>query len=112
MVSFSPVMLDTCPLLMVSTAGYSVVSSLTILSGHYVENTGNTTLRFLEIFKSGTLFTLLHAFRTSLTISADKFEDVSLNQWLALTPPELVKDHLQFDDAVFAKLNTTKAIVV
>lgn len=30
--------------------------------GHYVENTGNTTLRFLEVFKS------------------EKFEDISLNQ--------------------------------
>lgn len=27
--------------------------------GHYVENTGNTTLRFLEIFNSGTLGFLL-----------------------------------------------------
>src|SRR5205085_3317332 len=40
--------------------------------GHYIENTGNTTLRFLEIFKS------------------DYYADVSLDQWLALTPPELV----------------------
>jgi oxalate decarboxylase/phosphoglucose isomerase-like protein (cupin superfamily) len=40
--------------------------------GHYVENTGNTTLGFLEIFKS------------------DYYADVSFNQWLALTPPELV----------------------
>jgi oxalate decarboxylase len=37
--------------------------------GHYVENTGNATLRFLEIFKS------------------DSYADVSLDQWLALTPP-------------------------
>ncbi|QRW25013.1 oxalate decarboxylase [Rhizoctonia solani] len=36
--------------------------------GHYVENIGNTTLKFLEIFNS------------------DKYEDISLNQWLALTP--------------------------
>lgn len=35
--------------------------------GHYVENTGNTTLRFLEIFKS------------------DYYADVSLDQWLALS---------------------------
>ncbi|CAE6392127.1 unnamed protein product, partial [Rhizoctonia solani] len=41
--------------------------------GHYVENIGNTTLKFLEIFNS------------------DKYEDISLNQWLALTPPEMVK---------------------
>jgi oxalate decarboxylase/phosphoglucose isomerase-like protein (cupin superfamily) len=41
--------------------------------GHYVENTGNTTMKYLEIFKT------------------DKYEDISLNQWLALTPPEMVK---------------------
>jgi oxalate decarboxylase len=36
--------------------------------GHYIENTGHTTLRFLEMFKS------------------DYCADVSLDQWLALTP--------------------------
>ncbi|KAF9262429.1 Bicupin, oxalate decarboxylase/oxidase [Marasmius fiardii PR-910] len=62
--------------------------------GHYVENTGNTTLRFLEIFNT------------------DRFQDISLNQWLALTPPELVKAHLDLDDATIAKLSKTKPIVV
>ncbi|TCD61848.1 hypothetical protein EIP91_007838 [Steccherinum ochraceum] len=62
--------------------------------GHYVENTGNTTLRFLEIFKS------------------DRFQDISLNQWLALTPPDLVKAHLQLDDATIAKLSKTKPTVI
>ncbi|GJE85584.1 oxalate decarboxylase family bicupin [Phanerochaete sordida] len=61
--------------------------------GHYVENTGNTTLRFLEVFKS------------------DKFEDISLGQWLALTPPEIVKAHLQLSDETISKLNTTKVVV-
>ncbi|KAI0684759.1 oxalate decarboxylase [Cytidiella melzeri] len=61
--------------------------------GHYVENTGNTTLQFLEVFKS------------------DKFEDISLNQWLALTPPDIVKAHLQLSDDVMEKLNTTKVTV-
>ncbi|KAF8650595.1 hypothetical protein AX16_005180 [Volvariella volvacea WC 439] len=62
--------------------------------GHYVENTGNTTLRFLEIFNS------------------DRFEDISLNQWLALTPPELVRSHLGFDDETLAALSKTKNTVV
>jgi oxalate decarboxylase len=44
--------------------------------GHYVENTGATPVRFLEIFKS------------------DYFADVSLDQCMALTPPELVEAHL------------------
>ena len=45
--------------------------------GHYIENTGNTPLRFLKIFKS------------------DYYADVSLDQWLAYTPPELVNAHLR-----------------
>ncbi|KAF9262444.1 oxalate oxidase [Marasmius fiardii PR-910] len=62
--------------------------------GHYVENIGNTTLRFLEIFNT------------------DRFQDISLNQWLALTPPELVKAHLKLDDETIAKLSKTKPIVM
>lgn len=62
--------------------------------GHYVENTGNSTLRFLEIFRD------------------DKFQDVSLNQWLALTPPELVKAHLGFSDEIISKLTETKQSVI
>ncbi|KIK54810.1 hypothetical protein GYMLUDRAFT_48363 [Collybiopsis luxurians FD-317 M1] len=62
--------------------------------GHYVENTGNTTLKYLEIFNS------------------DRFEDISLNQWLALTPPSLVKAHLNLDDETIAKLSKTKPIII
>ncbi|THH09032.1 hypothetical protein EW145_g2308 [Phellinidium pouzarii] len=62
--------------------------------GHFVENTGNTTLQFLELFNS------------------DVVEDVSMQQWLALTPPALVKAHLGFDDATIAALNKTKQFVV
>lgn len=61
--------------------------------GHYVQNVGNTTLRFLEIFNS------------------PRFQDISLNQWLALTPPELVKAHLDLSDDVIAKLTKTKVVV-
>jgi hypothetical protein len=50
--------------------------------GHYIENTGNTRLRFLEIFKSS------------------YYAAVSLNQWMALTPPELVEAHLNLDKQV------------
>ncbi|KAI0316453.1 oxalate decarboxylase [Amylostereum chailletii] len=64
--------------------------------GHYVENVGNDTLHFLEIFKTGKY----------------RFQDISLSQWLALTPPALVKAHLGFDDATIAHLNKTKQVVV
>jgi len=62
--------------------------------GHYVQNIGNTTLKYLEIFNSA------------------KFEDVSLNQWLALTPPAVVKAHLGFSDETIALLTKTKATVI
>jgi oxalate decarboxylase len=63
-------------------------------TGHYVENTGTTTLRFLEVFKSST------------------YADVSLNQWLALTPPELVQAHLKLDPQALAALHKQKFPVV
>jgi len=46
---------------------------------HYIQNTGNTDLRFLEMFKS------------------DRFQDFSLSEWLTHTPPELVMAHLNID---------------
>src|ERR1700736_5195568 len=51
-------------------------------TGHYIENTGKTALRFLELFKSS------------------YYADISLNQWLALTPSELVQAHLKLDPKV------------
>ena len=32
------------------------------------------------------------------------YPDVSLNQWMALTPPELVKGHLNLDDTAMNAL--------
>jgi oxalate decarboxylase len=37
---------------------------------------------------------------------------VSLNQWLALTPPELVEGHLKLDKAVMDALQQRKFPVV
>ncbi len=62
--------------------------------GHYVENTGETPLRFLEMFKSS------------------YYADVSLNQWLALTPPELVQVHLRLGPEAAAAFRQEKAPVV
>ncbi|RRZ96945.1 cupin domain-containing protein [Erwinia sp. 198] len=62
--------------------------------GHYVENTGDRPLRFLELFKSS------------------YYADISLNQWLASTPPQLVRQHLHLDDAFMQALDKTKKPVV
>ncbi|MDA0159947.1 cupin domain-containing protein [Solirubrobacter ginsenosidimutans] len=70
------------------------VGSVPFPMGHYIENTGTTTLRFLELFR------------------ADRYADVSLEQWMALTPPELVAAHLNIDRATVAALPKGKQIVV
>ncbi len=62
--------------------------------GHYVENIGTTPLRFLELFKS------------------DYFADVSLAHWLAFTPHELVRAHLNIDESVLEKISKNKRPVV
>lgn len=61
---------------------------------HYIENTGTTTMRFLETFRS------------------DHYEDLSLRSWLALTPHELVRAHLRIDESVLAKIGPYRAPVL
>src|ERR1700729_563158 len=64
--------------------------------GHYILNTGTEPVRFLEMFKS------------------PRYADISLNQWLALTPPELVKAHLNLDDQATTTItaNKTKPLII
>ena len=38
--------------------------------------------------------------------------DVSLNQWMALTPPELVQQHLNLDQQTLAALRKDKPVIV
>ncbi len=61
---------------------------------HYVQNTGSEPLKFLELFRS------------------PRFEDVSLNQWLALTPALLVKSHLGLDQSTIDSMSKTKRNIV
>lgn len=70
------------------------VGSIPRAMPHYVENTGKDTLRFLEMFRS------------------PKFEDVPLAQWLAFTPHELVRAHLNIDESVLAKVPKRKMPIV
>jgi oxalate decarboxylase len=58
--------------------------------GHYVENVGDTDLVFMEIFK------------------AERFAEVSLTQWLACTPPELVAAHLNMDPALVRQFSKAR----
>ncbi|GEC93686.1 oxalate decarboxylase family bicupin [Brevibacillus brevis] len=63
-------------------------------TGHYIQNTGTETVWFLEMFKS------------------DHFVDVSLNQWMALTPHELVASNLCIGPELLDALRKDKWPVV
>jgi oxalate decarboxylase len=62
--------------------------------GHYIENTGDTTLRFLALFKT------------------DHFAEISLAQWMAVTPPELVQGDLNLPREVMNALPKKKPFIV
>jgi oxalate decarboxylase len=53
--------------------------------GHYVENVGDTDLQFIGVFR------------------ASRYEEISLSNWLTHTPPALVAQHLNVDEATIAK---------
>lgn len=61
---------------------------------HYIENTGDTDCVFLEM------------------LPTDKFEDVSLNQWLRHLPAQMVQAHLGFDQEMIAKIPNQKSLII
>jgi oxalate decarboxylase len=62
--------------------------------GHYIENTGDVDLVFLEMFK------------------ASRYQDMSLNDWLTHLPPELVAQHLGLDQEVVAAIPKDNLAIV
>jgi oxalate decarboxylase len=61
---------------------------------HYIENTGDTDLRFLEMFKSSF------------------YQDLALSEWLKHTPPELVRAHLHIDQATLDAIPKDEVVVM
>ncbi len=61
---------------------------------HYIQNTGDTDLVFLEMFKS------------------DRYQDLSLSEWLAHTPSELVLAHLRIDKSTLDAIPKNGAVVM
>lgn len=60
------------------------------VAGHYIENTGDTDVVFLEMFR------------------ASRFVDFSLNNWIGRMPPEMAAAHLRLDAMAFEKIPTEK----
>jgi len=63
-------------------------------AGHYIENTGDSDLVFLEMFK------------------APQFMDFSLNNWLRHLPPEAVTSHLRLSAAEIQSIPATKMEII
>jgi oxalate decarboxylase len=61
---------------------------------HYIQNTGDTDLVFLEMFKS------------------DRYQDLSLSEWLAHTPSELVLAHLRIDKSTLDAIPKNGTVVM
>jgi oxalate decarboxylase len=61
---------------------------------HYVENTGTSDLKFLEMFKSS------------------YYQDLALSEWLSHTPPALVAAHLNLDKATLDALPREKPVIM
>jgi oxalate decarboxylase len=62
--------------------------------GHYIENTGNTDLVFLEVFRSS------------------YYSSISFAQWLSHLPPELVQAHFNFSSDTVKAMSKGDAQVV
>ncbi|TVY02133.1 oxalate decarboxylase family bicupin [Cohnella terricola] len=70
------------------------VGYVPLANGHYIQNTGDTSLWVMEIFKS------------------DRFEDVSLIQWMALTPHQIVQSNLSVGPELMNALRKEKSYIV
>jgi oxalate decarboxylase len=62
--------------------------------GHYVENTGSDVMQFLEVFRT------------------HKYEEVSLADWFAHLPPELLMQHLNLTREDVEKLPKNRRGIV
>jgi oxalate decarboxylase/phosphoglucose isomerase-like protein (cupin superfamily) len=70
------------------------VAYIPVPESHYIENVGDTDVVVLEV------------------LQAEKFTDMSMGQWLALTPPQIIKDTLGLPDDVIAHLSKDKPIII
>jgi oxalate decarboxylase len=69
------------------------VGYIPISNPHYVENTGDTDLVFLEMF------------RTS------EYQDISLAEWMAHTPPLLMDQHLGVGMSMLDKIPKQETVI-
>jgi oxalate decarboxylase len=64
------------------------------VAGHYIENTGDTDLVFLEMFKT------------------NEYMDFSMNNWIRHLPPEIVTAHLNIDEATIKNIPAENQAII
>ena len=69
------------------------VGYIDISMPHYIENTGDEDLVFIEVFPT------------------PFYEDISLAEWLAHTPSRLVDEHLQVGEDFLTKIAKKEAVI-
>jgi oxalate decarboxylase/phosphoglucose isomerase-like protein (cupin superfamily) len=70
------------------------VSYVPSTASHYIENIGNEDVVFLEV------------------LQAPRFTDISVGQWLKLTPKQIIKDTLHLPDSLLDNLSSNKQYIV
>lgn len=70
------------------------IGYIDVSRAHYIENTGDQDLVFLEVFPDG------------------HYQDISTAQWLAHTPARLVDEHLHTGEDFLGKIPKNEAIIV
>jgi oxalate decarboxylase len=61
---------------------------------HYIENTGDVDLTFIEVFPT------------------PFYEDISLAEWLAHTPARLIDQHIEVGEDFLAKIPKKEMVIV
>ena len=64
------------------------------VTGHYIENTGDTDLVVLEVFPTG------------------DFQEISLNNWIRRIPPEMATAHLNLDADTIRKISPEAGVYI
>ncbi len=64
------------------------------VDSHYVENVGPEDVVYMEV------------------LQAPKYTDISVGQWLGLTPPQVVADTLHLPDSLISRLSKVKQYII
>lgn len=65
-----------------------------MVDSHYIENVGTEDVVYMEV------------------LQAPKYTDISVGQWLGLTPPQVVADTLHLPESLISRLIKVKQYII